>query len=120
MKIWIHASVTSDYIFVELDQFRRQFKKLKLNESDLEELKQSLINSEPEACIGSSVYKFRWAPSRWNSGQRGATRVIYIDIIKDSKVYLVSIYVKNVKSNLTSDEEKAIRQLSKLLSKKGD
>ena len=112
-------AVTDEYEFVLLKPFIREFKKLKLNDNDLAELKVKLVEEEPEADLGSNVYKFRWAPSRWNTGQSGATRVIYVDVIRDSKAYLVSIYGKNKKSNLGPTELKGIRELGKLLSKGG-
>ena len=42
-------------------------------------------------------------------------RVIYIDYIIDSKVYLVTIFSKSDESNLTEDELNNIRKLSKSL-----
>ena len=125
MKRYIRDSVTeilavdASYEFVELPQFARQAKKLGLDQDDIEELKQSLIKEKPEANLGSNVYKFRWVPSKWNTGQSGGTRVIYVDVIKDSKAYLVSIYAKNVKANLDPKEQEVIRKLGKLLSKGG-
>jgi len=114
----IQSSVNADYDIVELPQFKKQAKRLKLTDADIAELKQKLIDEEPEANLGSNVYKFRWVPSRWNTSQRDA-RVIYIDIIKDSKAYLVSMYTKKDKSDLTPDELKNVRKLGKLLGKGG-
>lgn len=123
MKIYRHktiaCTVNESYEFILLEQFKREAKKLKLTESDIEELKHAIATEPPEASLGSGVYKFRWSPNRWNRGQSGATRTIYIEVIQDTRVYLVSIYNKNKKSTLSDSEESAIREVAKQLRRKG-
>lgn len=102
-----------------MPQFKRAAKKLKLRESDIEELKKLIQTTPPEADLGHKVYKFRWAPKRWNRSKRGATRVIYIDVIKDSQCYLVTIYSKNAQENISDAELKFIHKISDKLRKLG-
>lgn len=48
-------------------------------------------------------------------GKRSGARVVYVDVVVDSQVYLLTAYPKNVKDNLTSDETKALANLIKTL-----
>ena len=100
---------------VLLATFKRQSKDLKITDDDIEDLKKQLTQKAPEAALGNHIYKFRFAPPSWNTGKRGATRVIYIEFIKDSCAYLVSIYAKNQKEDLNDAEVKTLKKLSKAL-----
>ena len=51
---------------------------------------------------------------RWNSsghGKRGGTRVIYYYYNENHPIYLLFAYPKNVKDDLTEQENKILRQL---------
>lgn len=100
---------------IELPTFRKCMKEYDLGKEDLKELKQELKERAPEADLGGYVYKFRWAPSKWNRGSSRATRVIYVNILKDSKVYLITMYMKKDKGTLSSKELKEVKKLSKIL-----
>lgn len=111
------CTVDESYSFVESENFKKEAKKLKLTANDIEELKKAIATESPEASLGSSVYKFRWSPSRWNQGQSSATRVIYYELVSNTTVYLLSIFHKHTKSNLSTKELKAIREVAKDISK---
>lgn len=46
-----------------------------------------------------------------NKGKRGGFRVDYLDISELAKIYLIVIYPKNVKEDLTPAEKKLIEKL---------
>ena len=44
-------------------------------------------------------------------GKRGGARVIYIDILKKERLYLLFAYPKNVQEDLTSEQKKQLQML---------
>ena len=54
--------------------------------------------------------KLRWAAK--GKGKRGGARVIYVYIVIAASVYLIRCYAKNVKTDLTADEKKELRQIA--------
>ncbi len=50
-------------------------------------------------------------------GKRGGGRVIYLDVFEKEKLYLLLAYPKNVQDNLTSVQEKFIKDLVERLKK---
>lgn len=100
--------------FVELPSFTNSWKSLGLTDDDLRSL-QNIILTDPESAIalGSNVYKIRFKPVTHNHGKDTSDRVIYIDIIKDSKIYLVLVFKKADEANITNRELEAIRSIAK-------
>ena len=56
------------------------------------------------------VRKMRWAAK--GKGKRGGARIIYMYVVIDARVYLLRCYAKNVKTDLTADEKKELRQIA--------
>jgi len=54
--------------------------------------------------------KLRWAAK--GKGKRGGARIIYVYAVIAARVYLIRCYVKNVKTDLTPDEKKKVRQIA--------
>jgi hypothetical protein len=61
----------------------------------------------------SGVRKVRW--SRQGSGKRGGTRVIYFYYQADAPLYLLMVYTKARKEDLSPDEKKAARTFTAAL-----
>lgn len=101
-----------------LSTFKKDWKHLGLGDSDLTDLKLEMKSRPPFSNLGSGIYKFRFAPRSWNSGKSGASRVIYIEVLSDTKAYLVTAYRKNEKGNLSREELNTIRSLAKQLGEK--
>jgi hypothetical protein len=59
------------------------------------------------------VRKVRW--SRAGSGKRGGTRVIYFYYDPSQPLYLLMVYAKARRENLTADEKRAVRKLAAIL-----
>ena len=57
--------------------------------------------------------KLRWNVK--NSGKRGGVRVLYIDFIRHEKIYLITVYAKNKKVDLTMDEKVTVRKMIEVL-----
>ena len=101
--------------FIELPEFQKLWQKFNLTDDDLISLQNQIINGNQAVSLGSNVYKIRFSPKQISKGKDTTDRVIYIDYIIDSKVYLVTIFSKSDESNLTKDELNNIRKLSKSL-----
>lgn len=110
--------IPKSFAIIELGTFKKDWKRLGLDNSDLEDLKKKLKEVPPETHIGNGVYKFRFSPKDWNAGARDGGRGYYIEVISDTKAYLVTAYRKNEKGNLTPEETKNIRALAKVLRSK--
>jgi hypothetical protein len=89
--------------------FERQFKKLAKKYSslktDLENLI-SVLEKEPMTgkSIGKNCFKVRLSITSKNKGKSSGARIITHFIVNESNVYLLSIYDKSEKSNITDKE----------------
>jgi hypothetical protein len=54
--------------------------------------------------------KLRWAAK--GKGKRGGARIIYVYVVIAARVFLIRCYAKNVKSDLSADEKKQLRQIT--------
>ncbi len=59
------------------------------------------------------VRKIRWA--RTGTGKRGGARVIYFYHDASRPLYLLMVYAKARRENLTPDEKRAVRRLAAVL-----
>jgi len=53
--------------------------------------------------------KLRWAAK--GKGKRGGARIIYVYVVIAARIYLIRCYAKSIKTDLTSDETKDLRQI---------
>jgi len=54
--------------------------------------------------------KLRWAAK--GKGKRGGARIIYLYVVIAARIYLLHCYAKNMKTDLTEDEKKELRQIA--------
>ena len=80
---------------------------------------QKKILSEPESgdlVSGSGgIRKIRIADSRRNKGKSSGMRVLYLDLPARGRTYLLSLYGKGEKENISSDEKKVLKELVSIL-----
>jgi len=85
-----------------------------LTDIEYSKLQKSLME-DPEAgdvmtgCAG--LRKVRAGDARRGKGKRGGVRVIYLHIPAARRFYMIDVYGKNEKDDLSSHEKKALRQL---------
>ncbi len=104
-------SVQSIAVFEK--QTKRLLKKYPSLKVELIKLVQSLKqNPEQGTSIGKFCFKIRIAIASKGKGKRGGARVITNFIITDNTVYLLSIYDKSEKDNLS---DKELQELLKYL-----
>lgn len=97
------------YNIVAIPPFDRQLKRLvkkypSLKEEYLELIENLEQNPEQGTNLGNNCYKIRIAIASKRKGKSGGARVITNFVITDATVYLLSIYDKSEKENLTDKE----------------
>jgi mRNA-degrading endonuclease RelE of RelBE toxin-antitoxin system len=97
------------YNIVAVPTFKKELKKLAKKyhsiKSDLATLFETLeINPEQGTSLGNNCYKIRLSITSKNKGKSGGARIITNFVIADDTVYLLSIYDKSDKDNLTDKE----------------
>lgn len=86
-------------------QTKRLIKKYASLKKELLDLVQELKkNPEQGTVIGKNCFKIRIAIAAKGKGKRGGARIITNVVVTDSTVYLLSIYDKSEKENLTDKE----------------
>ena len=100
-------------LFIETSEFTRQVS-LHLDDDGYAGL-QAFLSVHPDAgriIRGSGgVRKIRWM-SR-SRGKRGGSRVIYYWLVAEDRIYLLTVYGKGVKDDLTPAEVAAWRRVVK-------
>jgi hypothetical protein len=97
--------------FIETREFS-QWAKEYLSDVSLAELQRELLN-DPDAgavmtgCGG--LRKMRVADPRRGKGKRGGIRVIYLHVADAELIFLMDIYDKDDRADLSTDEKKVLK-----------
>lgn len=94
-------------------QAKRLIKKYTSLQKELFQLIQELkVNPEQGTAIGKSCFKIRMAIASKGKGKSGGARIITNFVIADTTIYLLSIYDKSEKENLSDKElEELLRSI---------
>ena len=93
-------------------QAKRLIKKYPSLKVELSELIQELkVNPLKGVSLGKDCYKLRLSIKSKGKGKSGGARVITSFVISDNTIYLLSIYDKSDKENLTKKELKELLQV---------
>lgn len=97
------------YNIIAVPTFKKELKRLAKKYSSLKiDLAQLFESLEEEpiqgTAIGKNCYKIRISISSKGKGKSGGARIITNIVIKDETVYLLAIYNKSDKENLTHKE----------------
>ena len=102
--------------FVYLTEFDKAWDALGLTDEDQRELELRLLNDPKAGAVIPHTSGARKLRIEYGEhGRRGGARVIYVDLVIDECIYLLSCYPKNKISNLTEKQKKAISSLIKTL-----
>jgi mRNA-degrading endonuclease RelE of RelBE toxin-antitoxin system len=63
----------------------------------------------------SGLRKLRSADPKWGKGKRGGIRVIYLHVPEANVIYLITVYRKDQKDDLSGEERRLYRQLVQVL-----
>ncbi len=98
--------------------FVSEWQKLRLSDEDLSALEQILMENPNAGKIiagTGGIRKIRFAPPSWNTGKSGATRVCYVIFAAVEAAYLLTLFAKNEKSNLSASEKAMYRRWMKMM-----
>ena len=102
--------------FIQTHEFSRRWDSLGLMDDDLRRL-ELMILEDPQAgkvIPGTGkLRKLRFAFG--NKGKRGSARVCYVDFVSFDTVYLITVYAKSEKSDLTQRERHQVRSAIEVL-----
>ena len=97
---------------LQLPKFKAEAKEL-LGTDGIEALAVYLIDHPDAGDVipgAGGARKLRW-PAK-GRGKRGGARIIYIYVLIAARVYLLRCYAKSIKTDLTADEKKELRQIA--------
>lgn len=103
--------------FIATSMFEASAKKL-LTEEDRRELELLLLADPRRGEViqrTGGFRKVRFARPSRKEGKSGGTRVIYYFIDRKDRIYLIEVYAKGVKDDLTRSEENALREVARVL-----
>ena len=105
-------------LFIYTTPFRNAWKAMGLNDSDLVQLEEALLENPQKGDVIEGTGGARKLRIQiGNHGKSGGGRVIYLDVLEREHLYLLFAYPKNVQSDLTPDQKKAIRNLVEQIKK---
>ena len=102
--------------FKEVSSFTKKWQNLGLSEDDLVVLEEILLKDPKIGDViqgTGGIRKIRIPVG--NIGKRGGARVIYVDIEIKECIYLLDIYAKNEKIDLTQNEKEMLKRLVSVL-----
>jgi hypothetical protein len=109
-----------DWFFIELPKFTRVWQEYFLEDSNYA-LYQNHLKREPKSgatIIGAGGWrKDRWPDPRRRKGKRGGLRIIYLQVPEVRAIILASIYDKDKKDDLTSEEKDVLKILAQNIKK---
>lgn len=101
------------FTFVHTAEFVGDWKALRLNDGDLRVLENAIAGNPGIGAVMSGtggLRKMRFAPPSMHRGKSGSTRVGYVAFDDLGTVYLLFLFPKNAKENLTAAEREHFRR----------
>ena len=107
--------------FIQTREFSRNWDKLGFKDEDLRKLELELLeNSDLHPVIKGTGGLRKIRIPFANEGKSGSARVCYVDFVVQEVIYLITVYSKNEKENLSQAERNGIKSLIEQLKLKLD
>ena len=98
--------------FIQTREFSRNWDKLGFKDEDLRKLELELLeNSDLHPVIKGTGGLRKIRIPFANEGKSGSARVFYVDFVVQEVIYLITVYSKNEKENLSQAERNVIKSL---------
>ncbi len=107
------AGMTTLQTVVELPEFQRRAKAIMSDDERMSLIGYIAANPEAGVSLGGGLRKIR--VPREGGGKSGGYRTIYVFGGRQMPIYLITVFAKNEKDNLTRAEQAAAVELSKTL-----
>jgi hypothetical protein len=105
--------------FIETTEFTRAISEFLPDHTYAKFQQRLMLNPDQGAVMAGcgGLRKVRMADSKRGKGKRGGARVIYLYVPTAKRFYLLDVYDKDEKDDLSAHEKKQLRHLSELLKK---
>lgn len=103
-------------LFVETTSFQKRVDKA--GQTALMAIQQAILKTPDAGDLiqgTGGLRKLRIADAGRGKGKRGGFRVIYLDLPDAGRTYLLALYHKGEKADISPDEKKGLRELVKIL-----
>ncbi len=105
--------------FIQTREFIKNWESLGLNDDDLRRLELQIMSDPQIGAVMRGTGKLRKLRFAFdNRGKSGSARVCYVDFLLLETVYLITVYPKSGKENLTNTERNNIRKMIDQLEQK--
>ena len=102
--------------FIQTKEFSRRWDSLGFDDNDLRKLELDIINNLNKYPIIKGTGGLRKARIPMdNKGKSGGARVCFVDFVFAETVYLITVYGKKDKENLSKEEKNEIKKLIEIL-----
>lgn len=102
--------------FIQTKEFSRNWDELGFTDDDLRKLELELLKNSKSGSVIRGTGKLRKLRYSFpNKGKSGSTRVCYVDFVVQKAIYLITVYPKSEKDNLTKKECSNIKKSIELL-----
>lgn len=102
--------------FIQTHQFVQNWEKLGLTDDDLRRLEYAIMKNPKVGPVIPGTGKLRKMRFAYeNRGKSGSTRVCYVDFLVFETVYLMTVYGKSEKDNLSKEECNNIKEFIGIL-----
>lgn len=105
--------------FIQTAEFVKRWENLGFTDEDLRRLELEILKDPKVGKVirgTGKLRKMRFAFT--NEGKSGSTRICYVDFTVKRTVYLITVYSKNEKDNLTKAERNSIKKMIDILENK--
>ena len=102
--------------FIQTDEFLRKWEELGLDDDDLRKLELELLKNPQSGSVVRGTGRLRKLRFAFpNRGKSGSVRVCCVDFVVQEAIYLITVYAKKEKDNLSLAECNNIRKMIQLL-----
>lgn len=97
--------------FIETNEFIRKWEQLGFTDEDLRKLENNILENPQIGKVIKGTGKLRKMRFSFEGrGKRGSARVCYVDFFLHDTVYMITVYAKNEKENLSQKERNDIKK----------
>lgn len=102
--------------FIQTKQFSKQWDELGFKDDDLRRLELEILQNPKNGDVIPGTGRLRKMRFAYNNrGKSGSVRVCYVDFDRHATVYLIVVYAKANKENLSKEECNVLRSLIQTL-----
>ena len=98
--------------FIQTKEFSANWDRLGFDDDDLSRLEFDIISNPDKYPVMQGTGGLRKARFAFqHKGKSGGVRVCYVDFVVKETIYLITVYPKSVKDNLTKAERNEIKKM---------